>query len=260
MFSRTRFLYLFGAVFAFSTLTFAAANDAAGDSVKGNSYVETSSSESNSFEWKAALGDAAFFLGIEHTIRLTYDPNVRRSLRGPFFGDYAASLENIHGWGDGDGWVTNYVGHPMSGSITGFIEAHHDPRYRNLTFEMTGSYWKSRARAMAFSAAYSLQFEIGPVSEASLGNTQLNPRARGVVDWVVTPTIGTAWMVTEDLVDKYVIRSLEQKTGNRALLILTRSVMNPTRTAANVFGRRRPWQRDDRPGIDFLVEARRNRE
>lgn len=244
------------AVFCLSS-GYASAKEASDTSAGGHAFVE-SSNEPGTFEWKGAFEDAALFLGVEHAIRLTYDPNVRRRLRGPFFRDYVDSVESIHGWSDGDGAVTNYVGHPMSGSITGFIEAAHDPRFRHVTFEVSRDYWKSRMRAMAFSAAYSLQFEIGPISEASIGNTQLNPRARGVVDWVVTPTIGTGWMVTEDLVDKYLIRPIERRTSSHPVLIFVRTVLNPTRTAANVFERRRPWQRDDRPGINFIVASRRS--
>jgi hypothetical protein len=207
--------------------------------------------QTDHFQWKSALSDAALYMGIEQGFRILDDPKIREGLRGSFFRDYANSVRNISGWSDGDSALTNYVGHPFSGSIVGYIQVRHDPRYRGVDFGWKADYWKSRMRAMAFTAAYSLEFEIGPVSEASLGNIQSDPHKRGVVDWVITPTVGTAWMVAEDFTDNYLIRVVERHTDNRILLGLTRTILNPTRSLSNLLGRRRPWQRDDRPGLNF---------
>jgi hypothetical protein len=205
-----------------------------------------------SFQWKRALVETYMFVAIEQGFRLVDDAKVRRQLEGPFVRDYFASLGNIGGWSDGDGPVANYVGHPLAGSIVGYIQVRHDPRYRTSQFGATSQYWKSRMRAMSFSAAYSLAFEIGPISQASIGNIQMDPRKRGVVDWVVTPTLGTAWMVTEDFLDKHVVRGLERRTKNRPLLAVTRALLNPARSLSNLVGRRLPWHRDDRPGLNSL--------
>jgi hypothetical protein len=61
---------------------------------------------------------------------------------------------------------------------------------------------------------YSLQFELGPISEASLGNsrgTPLYPHPTSYVDLVITPTVGTGWMVGEDLADRHLIVPLERR-------------------------------------------------
>jgi hypothetical protein len=225
------------------------------DFTQAQPFVSTNSvtnARSDRFEWTGALVDASIFMGIEHGFRLVKDSHVRRALRGPFFSDYIDSVRNIGGWSDGDNARTNYIGHPFSGSIVGFIQVRHDPRYRVVEFGDGTRYWKSRMKAMAFTAAYSLEFEIGPVSEASIGNIQQDPRKHGVVDWVITPTLGTAWMVAEDLTDRYVIRALEQHTRNRAVIYFARSFLNPTRSLSNLLSSRRPWTRDDRPGVDFI--------
>jgi hypothetical protein len=156
---------------------------------------------------------------------------------------------NIHGWNDGDPFFVNYVDHPMEGSVAGFLEVAYDPRYRQVQFGKSSMYWKSRLRATAFSAAFSLQFEIGPVSEASIGGIQRNPRQTGVVDWVITPVIGLGWMLGEDALDRYVIAPMEIRTTNRAARILLRGVLNPTRSFANLMQGNAPWHRDTRPGL-----------
>ncbi len=69
----------------------------------------------------------------------------------------------------------------MEGAVAGFIEIQNDRRYRKLEFG-DNNYWKSRLRATAYAFAFSTQFEVGPISEASLGNVQLKPPANGVVD------------------------------------------------------------------------------
>ena len=144
--------------------------------------VRSKDSEKTTFQWKSALVDASLFLGLEHGFRLAQDPLVRQKLGGPFIKDYIDSVKSIHGWGDGDPFMVNYVGHPTMGAVAGFIETNHDPRYYSVEVGASPRYWKSRLRAMAFSAAFSLQFEIGPISEASLGNVQQKSRNDGVVD------------------------------------------------------------------------------
>ncbi len=220
---------------------------------RGSATASPPDASDERFAWKSALVDTSIFMGIEQGFRIVEDPKIRRGLRGPFFRGYFDSVANISGWSDGDRPLTNYVGHPMAGSIAGYIEVRHDPRYRQAEFGWTSRYWKSRMRAMGFAAVYSLEFEIGPISEASIGNIQLDPRKRGVVDWVVTPTVGTAWMVSEDIADRYVIQSIERHTRNRAVIAFSRSLLNPTRSLSNLIGRRRPWQRDDRQGVNFLA-------
>jgi hypothetical protein len=212
-------------------------------------------SEETTFQWKSALLDSSIFLGVEQGFRVVQDPNVRKGLRGPFFENYIDSVRSIHGWGDGDPFLTNYIAHPTQGAVAGFIEIGNDPRYRSAQFGASSRYWKSRLRAMAFSAAYSLQFEIGPISEASIGNVQLKSRNDGVVDWAITPTLGTAFIVVEDLTDKYLIRKIERHTQNITLIALARTFLNPCRGFSNIMGRRAPWHRDDRPGIIIISMA-----
>ena len=76
-------------------------------------------------------------------------------------------------------------------------------------------YFKGVMQAMAFAAVAELNFEIGLISEASIGNVGLNdPDKRGFVDPVITPTLGAAWMVMEDYVYKHVLAKIEgRKAG-----------------------------------------------
>jgi hypothetical protein len=209
----------------------------------------TDSSEPQSIEWGPLLKDSFRFLMLEHAYRMP-QRNTRAGFSGPFFQDYFNSVANIHGWGDGDKFGTNYIGHPMEGAIAGYLEVAHDPRYRRTTFDLSSKqYWTSRLRATAFAAAYSLQFEIGPISEASLGNVQQNPKATGVVDWVITPTVGLAWIVAEDAVDAKLIAKWETGTKNRAARIALRGLLNPSRSFSNLMRLQPPWHRDTRPGI-----------
>lgn len=94
---------------------------------------------------------------------------------------------------DGDLFYVNYVGHPIQGSASGFIWVQNDGKYRKAEFGNNSVYWKSRMRATAFSWAYSTQFEIGPISEASIGKIQSRYPQQSWVDHVATPVIGLAW-------------------------------------------------------------------
>jgi hypothetical protein len=85
--------------------------------------------------------------------------------------------------------------------------------------------------------------EIGPFSEASIGNIQVFEPQHGLVDHVVTPVIGLGWMIAEDVLDRYLVRFIERKTQNRYVRAVVRGGANPSRSLANVFGGQWPWAR-----------------
>jgi hypothetical protein len=208
-----------------------------------------SESESPGIEWRPLLWQSFFFASIENGFRVATQDYTRRALRGPFFHDWLQSVGNLHGWADGDPFLINYVGHPMQGAVAGYIFVQNDPAYRNAVFGRNRHYWKSRARATLFSFAYSEQFEIGPYSEASIGNTQAWFPQQGFVDHVITPTVGLGWMITEDALDRYLIERLEARTSNTWIKMFLRAGLNPSRSMANAMRLEVPWHRDTRPGI-----------
>ena len=206
--------------------------------------------ESGATHWTSTLGQSLLFLGIEHSLRLGLDPPSRTALKGNFWGDYAASLRELGHWKDGNPMFINYVGHPLQGSVTGFIQIQNDPGGRSLQISWSRQYRNSRLKALAWSAVYSTYFEIGvPLSEAALGNLGVDKHRRtqqGMVDIIITPTLGLSWLIMEDFVDSYVVGRLEQgRTGNSRKLI--RSLLNPTRSFSNVLRFKYPWYRDGRP-------------
>ncbi len=201
--------------------------------------------ESEAFQWGPALRQSALFLGVQHSSRVT-QKKMRRELGGPFFSDYFESVSNIRTWSDQDGILTNYVGHPMMGATAGYFQIHNDPRGRRLRFDpASGDYWRSRLKALAWSAAYSTQFEIGPVSEAAIGTVGKNAPTMAWVDLVMTPLGGFGLIVLEDYLDSRFIRGLEQGGGFKARFF--RVVLNPNRAVANLFRLKPPSYRDDRP-------------
>lgn len=205
------------------------------------------------FNWNGAILQSTLFLAICHGFRFATESGTRAELKGPFFQDYWASVKSLRGWADGDEFLVNYIGHPMGGSVAGYIEIQNDPKGLKQEVGLNNrKYWKSRLRAMAWAAAYSTQFEIGPFSEASLGNvgekqTEKSRHPMAWVDMVVTPTMGTAWLVGEDLLDRYLIRLIESKIDNRKLIIIARTFLNPTRSFANMHRGDWFWKREDRP-------------
>jgi hypothetical protein len=210
---------------------------------------ESSARSQGRIQWGAVLMQSQQFLAIQHGVRIATQEKTRSQLRGPFFADYAASVRGLSGWDDGDSWKTNYVGHPMQGSISGYILAHNDPRGKGMEFSRSPEYWKSRLRAMAFNAAYSTHYELSPFGEAGIGNVGMRPGTKGAVDLVITPTLGAAWMVTEDLLDAKVIAKLEKRMPYPVAKLMVRSLLNPTRSFANLLRGAYPWHRDTRGGV-----------
>jgi hypothetical protein len=198
--------------------------------------------------WKGALLQGFNFLAVEEGFRELTQNQTRHSHK-PFFQGYADSVANLHGWADGDYFLTNYVGHPMQGAISGFIWIHNDRRYRTAEFGRNREYWRSRLRATAFSWVYSEQEEIGPFSEAMFGASQSFFPQQGFVDHVITPTIGLAWLLAEDMVDTWVVKPLEPHIRSPYLKMLLRGWANPSRSMANMMEGQVPWARETRGGV-----------
>lgn len=205
------------------------------------------------FQWRNALAQSATFLAIQHVGNLpTY-----RVPHDRFWSRYVSSVEayRLTKWDDGDPFLVNYVGHPMGGAVVGWIEIQNDPAGSVRRFGRDSAYWKSRARAAAWIAVYSTQWELGPMSETSFGNlgswyyvqsdTQKWTNGTGLVDLVVTPLAGTALIVAEDAIDRYATRRLERVSNNR-LYLFGISFLTPARGAANLLRWKSPWHRDDR--------------
>ena len=203
----------------------------------------------NAVDWRAVVQQSAMFTGIQHAFRFGTEPGTRSAMKGPFWKGYIDSIDNLHGWSDGDQFYVNYVGHPIQGAVSGFIYLQNDPQARLMRIGRDPRYWRSRLKAMGVAWVYSTWFEIGPVSEASLGNIQSRRPQQGFVDHVVTPMIGTGWLVAEDFLDEKLILPFERRFENKWARMMMRSWLNPSRSFSNALRFKAPWYRDSRGGI-----------
>jgi hypothetical protein len=194
----------------------------------------------------AAVGDSFKLLAIEHATRISFQEKTRKELGGPFWSDYARSVRMPQQWTDTDAWYVNYIGHPIHGAAAGYIWLDHGPDGA-VPFGRNSRYWSAKGRATAWAAAYSLQFEIGPLSEASIGNVGMRPETTGWVDHVVTPAGALGLMVAEDALDRYLVEWVEARVRNRVVRATMRIALNPGRALSNGATGRAPWHRDGRP-------------
>jgi hypothetical protein len=206
---------------------------------------------SRAFHWRPALEQASAFLAVQHAVDSRY---YQGTLKGPFFRDWFRSVGRSRWghWDDGDSLVTNNLGHPFMGATAAFIQIQNDPAAPRPRGAFDKSYWKSRARATMFSAAYALQWEIGPVSEASIGNvgshdfvsrrTGKLTNGTGMTDLVMTPVGGLLWVLAEDALDRHVIARLDGPNHHGAYRAMV-SLLNPARSTANLLRGKAPWYR-----------------
>lgn len=204
------------------------------------------------FHWKPALAQSMAFLAMKHSFRIVFQEKTRREFAGPFFRDWGRSVKNLRGWSDGDNLATNYVLHPMQGAFTGRIFVNNSDNAKKQEFGAKKQYWRSRGKALVWSAVWSTQFELGPISEATIGNVGLHVKdGRSIMtygDLVVTPVVGTAFLVGEDAIDKYILKNwLEKKSSNKFKIRLLRSLLTPTTSLSNLIRGKVPWKRDHRP-------------
>lgn len=226
--------------------------------------------EQTGFHWGRALTESFTFLLIEQAYVVHTDFRWVVSENGiPFnhyWRDYRQSLsEWTHsGWDDGDPNWFGYVGHPIQGALTGFIQIQNDPKSERLVFSKTRAYWKSRLKAALWNAAYSTQWNLGPLSEVTVEkygskdrqpwnqngtfpcNTKHCYTGVGQIDIVMTPIGGTGWLIGEDFLDQKVVRRFEASTQNRFLIDTVRVSLNPIRAGANMLHGQHPWYRASR--------------
>ncbi len=202
------------------------------------------------FHWKPALIQSFYLLSIQHGVRL-FQKKTIREFEGKFFPDWGNSVKNLGGWRDGDSFSTNYIAHPAQGAITGRIFINNSDKSKKLEFSNTKEYWESRFKAMAWSVAWSTQFELGPYSEATIGNVGLydkvGPNRLGWVDMVITPTAGTGFLIGEDIIDKYILKKwLERKLTSRTKIKFYRTFFTPFQSFTNIMSGKKPWSRYNR--------------
>lgn len=198
------------------------------------------------FDWTNAGRQSFFLLAVQHGARMT-QRKTRRYLGGEFFEEWGNSIAAVgHGWSDGDMFLVANIGHPMQGAMSGFIQVQNDPKGIGLEFENSRPYWSSRMKAFGWSFLYSTQFELGPVSEATIGHVGKKHGTNGLTDLIVTPTGGLAFMVGEDWLDKHLIKRLEEGTESIGKRRFYRIFFNPDRAVANVLRLKVPWHRDTR--------------
>src|SRR3954453_24105158 len=149
--------------------------------------------EKKGIDWEHLFRESLFFMTFENAFRCATEEGTRAGFSHPFFRGYLNSVGNLHGWNDGDPFIVNYVGHPMQGAVSGYLWTQNDRSYRDIQFGQNRRYWKGKLRGAAYSFIYSVLFETGPLSEASIGNIQADYPQQGFVAHVVTPVIGLGW-------------------------------------------------------------------
>jgi hypothetical protein len=238
----------------------------------GQSRVVPLSPEEEPYHWKGLLLQSFAFDMLQNATRvMTADQNDRHLLLNkPYWSNYWASLQqfNMRRWNDGDAISVNYIGHPMEGAIAGYIEVQNDPRGRLLQISRDPRYWKSRGRAFLWETIYSTAWEIGPIGETAIFNqggftyplgckkndltceaTARYTNNTGWVDFIITPTAGTLWLIGEDTLDRYVTNPLVHRHPHAFRYLLLRASLNPSSSLANMLRGHFPWWRDyEHPG------------
>jgi len=206
--------------------------------------------------WLPILAQSFEWLTTQHSGNILMDKDTRNDLTShPYWATYVYSVEHYrwYQWSDDTPFIVHDIGHPMMGAIVSSIFEQNDPKGRALVFENNGNYWRSRLKAMAYSAVYSAQWKVGPVSEASIGNsgwaTYYVPHLgrttneTGFQDFVITPVYGLGWNVGEDAIDRYIMPSVHRHVKNRFYLT-TLFWMTPCKSAANILRWKPTYYRD----------------
>jgi hypothetical protein len=212
-----------------------------------------------SVRWTPTLVQSGQFLAILTAGNIVKDEGLRIAFvqavrEGKFIDNWLQSLSNYRWtrWSQDAPWKDDYVGHPMMGAITNYIWIQNDPYGQTMQWENSREYWYSRLRALPLTTAFSFQWKLGPISEASIGNAGIafyrDPHSgrwtndTGVSPLVTTPVGGLLWTVGEDILDKKLVPILEAKSRNPLYLFVI-SFANPARSFSNMMQFKAPWYR-----------------
>ncbi len=184
------------------------------------------------------------------------DSETRRDLTiNPYWASYVYCVKHYRWdqWTDDTPLIVHDIGHPMMGAIVSSVFEQNDPKARALVYRNNGNYWRGRLKAMAYSAVYSAQWKVGPVSEASIGNSGRNTyyvphlgrttNETGFQDFVITPVYGFGWNLGEDAIDRYLMPKVHAHVKNRFYLT-TLFWMTPCKSAANILRWKPTYYRD----------------
>jgi hypothetical protein len=207
-------------------------------------------------QWLKMIGEAMEFLSLQHLGNIATDSEIRHDLVSlPFWSTYVQCVKNyrFNQWSDDTPFIVHNIGHPLMGGITSSIFEQNDPKGRALVFANNGNYWRSRTKAMAFSAVYSAEWKIGPLSEASIGNSGLNTydvpglgrttNETGFQDFIITPVYGMGWNVMEDLTDRFIWPHIHDHIKSR-LLLTALFWITPAKSGANILRFKPTYYRD----------------
>ena len=256
-----------------------ATSEAAKSPDLGSVAVAPNQPAKQGFHWGPALRESFTFLVIEQAYVVKDDFRWVVVEKGvPFnhyWRDYMQSLTSWWkaGWSAGENPMYNYVGHPIQGAMTSYIEIQNDPESEGLEFANSKEYWKSLLKATIWNTVYSTQWSIGPFSEMTVEKYGAKTRPPwnsdgsypcttkhcysgvGKVNLVMTPVGGLGWVLGEDWLDKKIVRRVERTTNNRLLIDTLRCGLNPIRGGASILHGRAPWfrMRDQRP-TDLIAQ------
>ena len=217
--------------------------------------------------WLLILWQSFEWLTAQHSGNILLDSETRHDLTAnPYWSTYVYCVEHYrwYQWSDDTTFIVHDVGHPMMGAIVSSIFEQNDPKARALVYENNGNYWRSRLKAMAYSAIYSAQWKVGPVSEASIGNSGRNTyyvphlgrttNETGFQDFVITPVYGFGWNVGEDAIDRFIMPKVHAHVKNRFYLTAL-FWMTPCKSAANVLRWKPTYYRDTAYATPVIATA-----
>jgi hypothetical protein len=220
---------------------------------------------SSGIHWKSLIQQWWLNLAIEHTERILQEGKTRRQLSGRFFHDWTDSVSSFRfdRWDDNDKFITSYLGHPTQGAVVAaiFWQNNDHVRFADQDFH-SPAYRKALLQAFAFVTFDAVQWKLGPVSEARIGNVGLPARSwdrdckalnirceprTGMNDLVLNELGGTAMTIGFQWLDKHLQKRIEERVRSRALIDTTRIFTNPPQVMANIVRFKAPWFRDNRP-------------
>jgi hypothetical protein len=177
------------------------------------------------------------------------------TMHGKWWDRYVGSVEGWrwNSWSDNNPFLDDYVGHPVMGSITNYLWIQNDPKGKTVEQGNNWPYWRSRLRALAYTSAYSTEWKLGPIGEASIGHNGdhfyydkgVYTNETGWVELITTPFGGFGWTLAEDAADKHILPRLENFSRNPLMLTMYQ-FLTPTKGVANFLRFRPPWYRDTR--------------